>query len=104
MLLVLTPIVIVLLLITLVGIPLAILVGLLFAVYLLLAKVIFGIALGRLINDKANWKLSLYWAATIGIVVADLIIFIPIIGWIVGVFALLWSFGALMLASKELVK
>ncbi|OGF19275.1 hypothetical protein A3G56_02825 [Candidatus Falkowbacteria bacterium RIFCSPLOWO2_12_FULL_45_10] len=104
MLLILTPIVIILLLITLVGIPLAILVGLLFGIYLILAKVTFGIALGRLINDKASWKLSLYWATTIGIVITDLIIFIPIIGWIIGFFALLWSFGALMIASKKLIK
>ena len=103
-LLILTPIVIILLLITLVGLPLAILTGLLFAIYLMLSKVVFGIALGRLINDKAKWKLSLYWAAVIGIVVTDLIIFIPVIGWIFGFFTLLWSFGALMIASKELIK
>ncbi|PIT93642.1 hypothetical protein COU00_03390 [Candidatus Falkowbacteria bacterium CG10_big_fil_rev_8_21_14_0_10_43_11] len=103
-LLILTPIVIILLLITLVGLPLAGLAGLLFVIYLILAKVTFGIALGRLINDKAKWKLSLYWAATLGIVITDLIIFIPIIGWIFGFFTLLWSFGALMIASKNLIK
>jgi len=104
MLLILTPIVIVLLLITLVGIPLAALAGLAFAIYLILTKVTFGIALGRIINDKLNWKLSLYWSAAIGIIITDLIVLIPIIGWAVGVFVVLWGYGALLMASKHLIK
>jgi hypothetical protein len=101
---VVTPIVMVLLLITVVGIPLALLAGALFAAMCMLMKVLGAVGIGALLAHWFKWKLSLYWLVVIGVIVAAIIYIIPIIGWIVGVLAFFWAFGGAVLHKKAVYK
>jgi cytoskeletal protein CcmA (bactofilin family) len=99
--LILTPIVVVLLMLTIIGIPLGLILVAGYAIALYISKIMVGIILGTYIfgavqgRDKAN-KSSLLAAMVIGILVLWLIGGIPVIGWIVSVIALVWGLGLLV--------
>ena len=101
---VVTPVAILLLLITIVGIPLALLVGALFVAICMLMKVLGAIGIGALLARWFKWKLSLYWLVVIGIVVAAIIFIIPFVGWLVGILAFFWAFGGAVLHKRAVYK
>ncbi len=92
------PIAALILLITILGAPLSAITGLAFAVLLLLSKPLAGIILGGLVfmlfqNSKTpviNW-----WSVIIGILLMNIIILIPIIGWVAYFVFFLAAFGTL---------
>ncbi|MFA5318086.1 MAG: polymer-forming cytoskeletal protein [Patescibacteria group bacterium] len=101
---ILTPIIIVLLLITVIGIPIGILALVLFIAMCGLVKVLTGIAVGALLAKWLKWKISLYWQAVIGIILAVLIFAIPFIGWVLGLIAFLWAFGGAVMYKRQVYK
>ncbi|MFH1428013.1 MAG: polymer-forming cytoskeletal protein [Patescibacteria group bacterium] len=93
----LSPILVILLMFTVIGIPLALLLFGVWIIALVLAKVLVGIMIGRAIIKKL-WpkrKEALIWAMIIGIVILYLILSIPYIGWIITLVVLWWGLGGI---------
>lgn len=99
----LTPIIIVLLLITLIGIPLAFILAALWLVTIWVSKVLVGIAVGRRVLEQwaKNKKDSLILAMILGIIISWLIFSLPILGWIASLVAIWWGLGGIYLFFKK---
>lgn len=99
----LTPIIAVLLLVTLIGIPLAGLLMLFWLIALWLSKIIVGIMVGRQLLEKLwkDKKDSMIWAMIIGIVITQIIFSIPLIGWPLCLMAAWWGLGGIYLFFKK---
>jgi cytoskeletal protein CcmA (bactofilin family) len=93
---------IVILLITVVGIPVAALAFLLILIYIYLAKIVVGSAFGTWITQRVNWKTSVYGAFALGLVAIYILRLIPFVGFIAGLVVLWCGLGAftLKLLSK----
>ncbi|MDD4271304.1 MAG: polymer-forming cytoskeletal protein [Patescibacteria group bacterium] len=99
----LTPLIFIVLLITIIGLPLAFITLGLWLIAIYLSKILVGILIGRslLNNYWAKQKDSLILAMVVGIIVAYLIFALPFIGWIVALLAMLWGLGGIMLSFKK---
>lgn len=96
------PVVAVLLLITIVGLPLGLiaLVGYTIAVWI--SKIFVINWLGAKIFEQTTKKTSPYWAYIVGIIVFYLIGWLPILGGIETVLALIFGLGTLLLTKKDI--
>lgn len=102
----LTPIVIILLFFTIIGIPLATILIPVYFIALYLAKVFAGITVGLIIVNwvtKGKYKKTLIWPMVLGLVVLDVIYSIPFLGWFVCLLAILWALGALIEVKKAIL-
>jgi len=101
--LLLTPIIAIILLITIIGIPLALILMALWLIAMYVSKILVGILIGRTLLSKywLKQKDSLILAMIVGIVVAYLIFAIPFIGWIMALMATLFGLGGIMLVLKK---
>ena len=99
----LTPIVALLLFITLIGIPLSIIILALWFIALYLSKIIIGILVGRGILEKLLPKKnkSLIWAMIIGVIIVWMITSLPLIGWLFCLTAIWWALGGMWLYYKK---
>jgi len=99
-LLVVVPVAAILLLITVVGIPLAIVVMLLYAATLYPGQVFvsawLGDALARVLGQRQG--MSAYLAVTVGVILFAILVGLPVVGWILRLLALCVGFGALWAA------
>jgi len=98
----LAPVVILVLFVTLVGIPFAVLLALMIAALLFFAKVFAALFIGQRVLLFLNQKTSLGWTYFIGLVLYGFITAIPIFGWIISILALFTGTGALLIEKKEL--
>ena len=103
LLLLLTPMIVIILLITIIGLPLSLILLALWLIAIYASKILVGILVGRrlLNNFWLAKKDSLILAMVIGIIIASLIFALPFIGWIVSLLAMLWGLGGIMLALKK---
>ena len=90
---------IVILLITVIGIPLAGLIFLTFLFYMYLAKIVVGSAFGNWISQKFKWKVSTYMAFAIGLFAILILKLVPFIGFLAGLVVLWSGLGALTLRT-----
>ncbi|OGF25587.1 hypothetical protein A2303_00810 [Candidatus Falkowbacteria bacterium RIFOXYB2_FULL_47_14] len=99
----LTPIICLILVLTLIGIPLALILLVLWLIALYLSKIVSSIAIGRVIMKKIREqeKESLIWAMVLGIVLGYLVFSLPIAGWLVSLAAVWWGIGSLWLYHKK---
>lgn len=99
----LTPIIAILLIITIIGIPLAAILTGVWLIALFLSKIMVGILVGRNLMKKFREKKkeSLIWAMIIGIVLSWIIFSIPFIGWILTLIAIWWGLGGIWLSFKK---
>lgn len=98
-----TPIIFIILLITLIGIPLAFLLIGAWAIALFISKILVGILVGRSILDKF-WKKqkdSLIWAMIIGIIITYMIYSLPLVGWLFCLVAIWWGLGGIWLYFRK---
>jgi len=85
----------VILMITVIGVPLAGLAFLFLLLYSYLAKIVVGLCFGNWLSDKFKWKISTLGSFAIGLLLIYVIETIPFIGFLTG-FVVLWSgLGAL---------
>jgi hypothetical protein len=98
---ILTPMVIIMLAMLAVGIPLAILITLLWVVIMILSSPFVGYLLGRLILRSATNKPVLIMSLGISILVVTY--FIPIIGFITGLAAWIFGTGMILMQSRILL-
>ncbi|MEK7513262.1 MAG: hypothetical protein AAB580_00040 [Patescibacteria group bacterium] len=100
-----TPPALFLLAITGIGLPLAILGGLLFLIDLYVAKIFASLALGKALQRYFNWqKLSVPATFSIGLVVYYLLRLIPGIGFFVHLVALLTGLGGCWLSCRTRIR
>lgn len=101
--LLLTPLIVIVLLITIIGLPLAFILLALWLIALYASKILVGILIGRrLINNYLpKQKDSLILAMIIGILIMYLIFALPIIGLFISLLAMLWGLGGIMLTIKK---
>lgn len=90
--------VIVILMITLVGIPLALVLAFLFGLVLYLSTFFAALAVGGAIARRFDWTPNPYVDSIIGLVILALIGLIPVIGLILKVLVVLFGLGAVILA------
>lgn len=101
----LTPIAGIILLFTVIGIPLALILFAGYAMMLYLGKVFAGITLGLLLVKAFKWdKVSLLVSMIIGVLALTVVVTIPFIGWLAGLVAIWWSWGAIIQIKKESLK
>jgi hypothetical protein len=83
--------------ITIVGLPVAGIAIVMLSLYSYLAKIVVGSALGVWISQKMKWKVSAYGAFALGLLAFYVLKFIPVVGGLAGL-AVLWAgLGALTL-------
>lgn len=96
----LTPIAAILLIITIIGIPLA---AILFGFWFLamyIAKIITAIMIGR----SLLWKMkdeNLIWSMVVGVIASWIIFSIPVIGWLLALVSIWWSIGAVSMYIRK---
>jgi len=98
--LIVTPVFAIILMVTIIGFPLGLISLFAYGVVLYLSKLFAAAALGYWISGKANWKQTPVPTFIIGILVFYLIGFIPVIGWLVKLVAVLAGTGAIILQKK----
>ena len=90
--------------VTLVGIPVAIIAMLLWAIFLYLSKILAAMVIGKLITDAFKWKkLSLWVSFLIGLAVVSLASLTPIVGWLAVWVACMWAFGVGAKMDMEMI-
>lgn len=96
--LIVLPVAATLLLFTVIGLPLAVLLGLIYALMLLIAKiyagVLFGSWLHKVLTKQKEYKLT-WGIAVLGVVALYFVRFIPLLGWLVGLAFMLVALGAI---------
>ena len=85
------------LLVTVIGIPLAGLVFTLLMLYFYLAKIVVGLAYGTWLSEKFNWKIPTFGSFAIGLAIIFILKLIPVVGFFVGTVVFLGWLGALTL-------
>lgn len=99
----LSPLVCLILLFTLIGIPLALILFALWLIAIYISKILVGILIGKILLENF-WKKnkdSLIIAMVIGIILTWIIYAIPIIGWLLSLFAVIWGLGGIWLSLKK---
>lgn len=99
----LTPIISVILIFTIIGLPLALIILCLWIIALYISKIICGILIGRLFLKKINKteSSSLIWAMISGITLLYVLMALPFIDWLVSLLAIIWGLGGLYFYIKK---
>jgi len=99
------PVAVVVLLITLIGIPLGLITLFAYLVLFYISKILVGIALGHkiLTGFAKDKEAPLGWSLIIGVIILTILTNIPYIGWLIYFVVILTGFGAAILARKALV-
>jgi cytoskeletal protein CcmA (bactofilin family) len=105
--LVVAPVAGIILLCTLFGIPVACFVFAVYALVIMIAKIIAGVVLGvwlmKLIDKKRGWLVD-WKAILLGVAAMCLLMLIPVIGWVACFIFFLAAFGGVVNALKPIVK
>lgn len=102
--LILVPVVFLILLMTVVGIPLAFILMVGFLIELFLTKVYVALLMGQKALEGLGQHGRKGWAFLLGLVIYTIITLIPVIGGIVAVLATLFGLGAIVLAKLDFYK
>lgn len=101
--LLLVPILFIVLLVSVVGVPLAFIILFLWIIDLIVAPWIAAYALGRLIAGRtdAEWLTNSFIQLIVGVVVLNFIGLVPVIGWLIKFIAMIMGMGALFIWKKS---
>lgn len=98
--LIVTPIIAILLAVTIIGIPFAILTMAAYILIIYISKLFVALTLGNIVSKKANWKINRIWTFIIGFAIFSIIGIIPILGGITRMIALFTGMGALLIQKQ----
>ncbi|MBZ4654679.1 MAG: hypothetical protein JG781_2036 [Peptococcaceae bacterium] len=101
--LILTPILVILLMITVIGIPLGVIVGLAYGVGIYLAKIIVAVFIGFQLSQKFHWP-QLHrgvWLVLLGLAILALLTRIPFIGFLVTLLVVFAGLGSILLTYAK---
>lgn len=100
----LIPLALFIIMVTLIGIPLALILGALFAIELYLTKILVAVAVGDYVNERFNLKSDgLYLNFVVGLLIIEIAMLIPVLNFFVGVGVLLLGLGAMMRVKRALI-
>lgn len=102
--LVLIPAVVVLLMFTVIGVPLAALIGVVYVLLLTASSLFSGLFLGQKIFDLANLKENRYAMMVVGLLILQLVLALPTIGGLVRFLSILATTGAILTLGRESLK
>jgi hypothetical protein len=104
--LVAVPVAIIISFITIIGIPAGIIAGFIYGLILYVSRIYIGVWIGRKIIGffKKSQITTFFWPFVVGIVTIALIGLIPFLGWIIKLFCLLISLGAIWLALSSAIR
>ena len=99
----LTPILTILLVLTIIGLPLALILIMLWLILLYLSKILVGILIGRSLIDNfwPKQKDSLIWAMILGLIIIYLLTSLPLVGWLLSLLAICWGLGGIFIYFKK---
>ena len=104
--LVMVPIIAVILMVTVIGIPLGITLIMLWLISMMASFVYSAYTIGEFIAVQASWKLK--WpnaiALLLGLVILALLMLIPVVGGLCGFLALVWGLGGIVLLCGKRLK
>lgn len=100
--LVVLPIVIVILLITVFGIPLALLASVAYLILICLGKIMFALFLGTKAQKYISFAKNKYVVLLLGLIIYSILTWIPLIGWIIGMIGSLAGIGAILVTKKDI--
>ncbi|MDD2758370.1 MAG: polymer-forming cytoskeletal protein [Patescibacteria group bacterium] len=101
-LLIVVPVICLFAAITIIGLPVAGVLGLIWLTAMILAKVIGAMAIGEKLMSRFNRTgKSLYGPALLGVLICYLLFIIPVLGCLLSLAVLLWSLGGLWMYFKE---
>ena len=95
------PVIFLILILTIIGIPLGIIIILPYFIYLYLSKVFVSLFIGRRLLKLFGTSLRSGWALLIGLVIFVIVTSIPFIGGIIYLIFLILGFGALLIFYKQ---
>ncbi len=95
--LVVTPVGILIAFLTIVGIPAGIIAGLVYGMLLYISRIFVAVWIGRKIIPffRETLRTSFFWPLAVGTIVLALLCWIPVFGWLLRLFFLLLSLGAM---------
>jgi len=104
--LIVTPVILIILIATVIGLPLALILGALYFIVLYLGTILIGIYLGDRIIKLFNKKKEpvMLWSMILGVAIIYLLYAIPFIGWLIKLIIILWGLGVLVEALKKDLK
>ena len=104
------PLVSILLLFTIIGVPLAIALVAVYVVGIILAPVLTGVMLGWLLStvkilsiSKIFKPWSVFYLALLGILLYRILIAVPYVGWAVALLGTLWAWGAMLKVQRKIL-
>ena len=102
---ILTPIAAVVLLVTVIGIPLALILTASYVIVLYFCKVFASITLGVMLTKAFGWrKVNLMVSMILGVIVFVIISDLPLVGWLICLVAIWWALGAFVEMKKNAIK
>ncbi len=94
---ILLPLAVVLLLITIIGIPVGIILFFLYIFAIYIAGIFASVVIGQsLLARLGRPNVALIWSFVIGLIILKLIGMIPFVGWLIGLVLFIWAFGAVV--------
>ncbi len=92
------PIIIVMVAITIIGIPVALILGVIFAVMIVLSRIYVSVIIGeKLLSATGRTKSGLLLQMIIGVIIIELLVKIPVLGFFVSAAAVLWGLGGIVM-------
>jgi len=96
LILIVMPILSVILMVTIVGLPLGIIALVMYFILLYVAKIVAALSIGSAILGRKDQKLSAQiWAALLGLLIVEVVCLIPIVGGLLGFVLMLGGMGAI---------
>ncbi len=102
--LIVMPIVIVILFVTIIGIPFAILLSVLYMFLMFFARIFAAVFIGEWIQRKLNQGQNLLLAFILGLLILSVLRLIPVVGGLIGFVATLMGIGAYMMNKRMLFR
>ncbi|MDY6791097.1 MAG: adenylate/guanylate cyclase domain-containing protein [Thermodesulfobacteriota bacterium] len=104
--LVVTPLCIIITLLTAIGIPAGIIMAFLYIIMIYISRVYVGLWIGRMLlgNFKESLTASFFWPLVTGTIIIGILLLIPVIGWLLRFFLLLIGLGAMWQVLWHFVK
>ena len=92
------PILLVLLVITLIGIPIAVIGLFLWLFFLFISRITFALFIGKKVLRQLKLKQvdSMVWVTVTGVLTTAILFKIPFLGWLLSCIAVMWGFGAML--------
>ncbi len=101
---ILTPIVIIILAITIIGVPLAAILGVVYALMISLSSLFTGLFVGQKVFDLANFKENRYAMMTVGLLLLQLVFAVPVVGTFVRILSIFAAVGAMVNLGREALR